>query len=138
MTVAPTDLGTYLGVGAAIDTARATYLIAQATTLCQSVITPLPAGSDAVVLDVAARAYSNPTRVQTESMGPFSATFGGGNGGLYLTRENKRTLRRLNGGSSAFTIATGPLTPPVGQPFWDWDVAAGQAAMDAANGTTTP
>jgi hypothetical protein len=134
VTVAPTDLATYLGVGAAIDTARATYLVAQATALCQSIVNPLPAGSDAVVLDVAARAYSNPSNAQTQSLGPFSATFGAAGGGLWLTRQNKATLRRLNGGGSAFSIDTTPAAGvAVGLPFWDWDINAAAAAADAAN-----
>lgn len=129
MTVTPADLGTYLG--AAIDPARAQYLIDQATNLCQSILTPLPAGADAVVLDVAVRAYNNPGNVSSQGMGPFNASYGTAGGGLYLTRQNKVTLRRLGGSGSAYSI---DVTPPnhaktvQGLPFWDWDPAAFRAA----------
>lgn len=123
MTVAPADLGTYLG--ATIDTARATYLIDQATKLCQTIVSPLPATADPVVLDVAARAYNNPGNVSSQNVGPYSTSYGATSGGLWLTRQNKSTLRRLAGGSSAFSIdpvdpaavaAAVALLPP-----WGWD-----------------
>lgn len=117
MTVAPTDLGTYLGT--TVDTTRAQYLIDRATDLCQSILNPLPAGSDAVVLDVAARAYVNPGNVTSQGTGPFSANYGTVSGGLWLTRQNKRTLRRLAGGSGVFTIETAPDTAGSNLPWWD-------------------
>ena len=130
MTVVAADLGLYLGAEVRED--RATYLIAQATSLCESIISPLPAGADAVVLDVAARAYSNPGNVSSQNVGPYSTSYGGAAGGLWLTRQNKATLRRLAGGSSAFGIdpvnpdqiknATGEL------PYWAWDPTAYAAA----------
>lgn len=129
MTVAPADLGTYLG--AQIETARAQYLIDRATELAESVVSPLPAGSDAVVLDVAARAYSNPGNVTSEGMGPFNATFSAGAGGLWLTRQNKVTLRRLAGRGSAFSIDPTPARVAQhtsGLPFWDWDPVAYRSA----------
>jgi hypothetical protein len=58
-------------------------------------VTPLPGGADAVVLDVAARAYSNPSNVQTQATGPYSATFGALGGGLWLTRQNKAAAGRF-------------------------------------------
>lgn len=134
MTVAPADLSTYLGVE--LDAARATYLLARATELCQSIITPLPAGSDAVVLDVAARAYSNPGNVASQGVGAFQVSYGGAAGGLWLTRQNKATLRKLSGGSSAYSID--PVDPAAvarattGLPFWGWD----PLAYEAANPTT--
>jgi hypothetical protein len=131
MTVAPADLATYLGVD--VDAARATYLIARATDLCQSIVTPLPAGADAVVLDVAARAFTNPSNVTSQGVGPYSAAYGPAGGGLWLTRQNKATLRRLNGGSSAFSVDPTPAdvldgTRGASLPFWAWDPAAWKAA----------
>lgn len=136
MTVAPADLGTYLGVE--LDATRAAYLLARATELCQSIVTPLPDGADAVVLDVAARAYSNPGNVASQGVGSFNVSYGGAAGGLWLTRQNKATLRRLGGGSSAFSID--PVDPDhvktatTGLPFWAWD----GVAYEAANPTTEP
>jgi hypothetical protein len=137
VTVSPADLGLYLGVE--LDTARAQYLIDRATDLCQTIVAPLPATADAVVLDVAARAFTNPGNVSSQGMGPFQASFGGGQGGLYLTRANKVALRRLAGGSSAFSIDPTPAnvldgTIQAGLPFWDWD----PAAFKAANPDATP
>lgn len=129
MTVSPADLGTYLG--AEVDTDRAQFLIDKAVQLCESIITPLPDGGDTVVLDVAARAYSNPSNAQTQAAGPFSATFGALGGGLWLTRQNKATLRRLAGSGGAFTIETLPVDAGTGLPWWgvstpldDWDSPA--------------
>jgi hypothetical protein len=120
------DLGTFLG--ADVDTARATYLLAQATTLCQSIVSPLPTGADAVVLDVAARAYTNPANVSSQNVGPYSASYGSVGGGLWLTRQNKSTLRRLNGGSSAFSIdpvdPDAVATATAALPYWGWDPTA--------------
>lgn len=131
MTVTPANLATYLGTE--VDEARATYLLARSVELCESVITPLPAGSDAVVLDVAARAYTNPTNVSSQNVGPYSASYGGAAGGLWLTRQNKVTLRRLNGASSAFSVDPTPArvldgTATNGLPFWGWDSIAQEAA----------
>lgn len=131
MTVAPADLSTYLGVD--LDATRAQYLIDQATTLCQSIVTPLPAGADAVVLDVAARAFVNPSNASSQGAGPFQVAYGPTAGGLWLTRQNKATLRRLAGGSTAFSIDPTPAnvldgTVTQGLPFWDWDPAAWKAA----------
>lgn len=121
MTVTPTDLGTYLG--ADVDNARAQYLIDRATDLCLSVCDPLPATADAVVLDVAVRAYSNPSNVTSQGAGPFPVAYGAVGGGLWLTRQNKATLRRLNGGGGAFTIDTMPADAGAGLPWWDVNTA---------------
>ena len=130
MAVAPADLGTYLGV--TLDDARATYLLARATELCQSVINPLPDGSDVVVLDVAARAYSNPSNVSSQGVGPFNTSYGAAAGGLWLTRQNKATLRRLGGGSSAYSIdpvdAAHVAEATAALPYWDWDASSAPPA----------
>lgn len=117
VTVSSDDLGTYLGTE--VDTTRGTYLITQATNLCASIVSPLPDGSEAVILDVAARAYVNPANVQSETTGPSTASFGTVGGGLWLTRQNKATLRRLAGGGGAFTIDTTPATAGESLPPWD-------------------
>lgn len=115
MTVIPEELGTYLGTSVDID--RAQFLLDLAESLCLSIVDPLPDSAMAVVLDVAARAYSNPTAVPQQAAGPF--TVGGAAGGVWLTRQNKATLRRLAGSGGAFTIDTMPATAGSGLPWWD-------------------
>ena len=121
MTVTPTDLGTYLN--ATIDTERAQLLIGLATELCKSIVVnadgTLPDGADAVVLDVACRAYANPANAQSQTVGPYNASFGPVGGGLWLTRQNKATLRRLAGSGGAFSIDTLPATAGTGLPWWE-------------------
>lgn len=119
VSVTPDQLGTYLGVS--VDASRATALIGYATGLCQSIVNPLPDGAEAVVLDVAARAYSNPTNAQQEAAGPYSVTHAPISGGLWLTRQNKATLRRLAGGGGAFMIDTTPTEAGQNLPAWDVD-----------------
>jgi hypothetical protein len=105
MAVTSSDLGVYLG-DPGIDATRATLLIGYATSLCGTIVTPLPTGADAVILDVAARAYVNASNVTQVGLGSGQVTFGsqGRAGGLYLTKSNKSTLRRLAGRSGAFAI----------------------------------
>lgn len=129
MTVMPADLGTYLG--ADVDESRAQYLVDRAIELCESIVSPLPTGADAVVLDVAARAYSNPGNVSSQGVGPFQATYGPTGGGLWLTRQNKSTLRRLAGGGSAYSIDPTPARVADAvqrMPYWGWDPIAWSAA----------
>lgn len=133
VTVTADDLGT--AMGASVDPARATALIGYATSLCLSIVSPLPDGAEAVVIDVAARAYANLLNVQAESFGPSSATFGSVSGGLWLTRQNKATLRRLAGGGGAFTIDTAPAGAGQGLPVWDQD---GWADVDGWSGYDAP
>lgn len=129
----PEDLGTYLGT--TIDDTRAQLLIDMATKLCESIVSPLPDAADAVVLDVVTRAYTNPGMASQQGAGSFTVAYAGGNGGLWLTRQNKTTLRRLAGQGGAFTIDTMPATAGQSLPWWDvaasgpdglgadWDIA---------------
>lgn len=126
--VTPADLGTYLGV--TVDDDRATALLGYAQALCESIVSPLPDGAGAVVLDVASRAYVNPSNAQSETTGPYSVSRGPVSGGLWLTRQNISTLRRLGGNGGVFTIDMLPAgyVPP---PSWgsyafggDWDQPA--------------
>jgi hypothetical protein len=111
----PEDLGTYLG--SEVDPARAKLIISGAIALCSSIVDPLPEAALSVVLDVAARAYTNPTAVPNQAAGPF--TVGSAPGGLWLTRQNKATLRRLAGSGGAFTIETMPSTAGTVLPPWE-------------------
>lgn len=127
MTVTPDDLATYL-LDATISTdadksARAQYIIDQATNLCLAVVNPLPTGADAVVLDVTTRAWSNPANAEAQSMPVGSVTYGTVSGGLWLTRQNRQTLRNLAGGGGAFTIDVTPDGAVENLPWWDVDSA---------------
>lgn len=107
VTVTSDDLGVYLGTE--VDNDRATQLIELATALCSSILSPVPDTAKPVVLSVAARAYVNPQAVQQQSVGPYQVSYGGSQysgsvGGLYLTRKDEATLRRLGGGGGAFDV----------------------------------
>lgn len=107
----PTDLGTYLNV-ATIDTNRATLILGMAQDLCETIVSPLPTTAKAVVLDVAARAFVNPQQLADASLGTAHLQYGAANGsvigGLYLSRTNKASLRRLAGRGMAFTADVMP------------------------------
>lgn len=113
------DLSTYLG--STVDENRATLLIGYAQALCEAIVSPLPAGAEAVVMDVVVRALMNPANLESQGVGPFPVTFGAVSGGLWLTNQNKANLRLLAGGSGgAFTIDTMPATAGQNLPWWDY------------------
>lgn len=118
--VDPSDLELMLGTP--VDFDRATLLLELAEALCESVVAPpLPDAARAVVLSVAARAYANPQNAQSQSMGPYSASYsqGSATGGLYLSRQDRQTLQRLAGRGGAFTIDTMPATAGQNLAWWD-------------------
>lgn len=102
-----------------IDVDRAEELIADAQTLCEGVVSPLPDGATVVIKRVAARAYvTTITRMaQAQAAGsPFGSTTGAG---VWLSRMDKADLRRLAGGGGAFTINPLPADYSVTLPPWD-------------------
>ncbi|MFJ7417988.1 hypothetical protein ACIQXD_05165 [Streptomyces uncialis] len=122
--VTPTaeQLGLYLGLPE-IDGARADLLIAQAISLAQSVVRPLPDQATAVVLSVAGRAYVNPQQVSYETIGPMAVQRPAGSGGLYLTKADKAALKSLAGRGGAFSVDPTPVTAspaPTWPPDPDW------------------
>ncbi|HTE57094.1 MAG TPA: hypothetical protein VK698_39845 [Kofleriaceae bacterium] len=125
MFTAPTaeDLGLYLGLEE-ISGERADLLIAQAVSLCLSVVKPLPDEATAVVLSVAARAYVNPQQVSYETIGPMSVQRPSGSGGLYLTKADKAALKALAGRGGAFTVDPTPATADP-SPTWPIDATPG-------------
>lgn len=125
MFTAPTaeDLGLYLGLEE-ISGDRADLLIAQAVSLCLSVVKPLPDEATAVVLSVAARAYVNPQQVSYETIGPMSVQRPSGSGGLYLTKADKAALKSLAGRGGAFTVDPTPATADP-SPTWPIDATLG-------------
>lgn len=128
------EFSLYLNNAAIIGDARAAFILNQAQVLCETIIYPLPLdpdginsfGSKGVVLDVAQRAYANPTEVNgtvslySEGVGPFSEDRPGSSGnGLWLTKNNEATLRRLAGGGGAFSTSSLPADYCVRLPWWD-------------------
>ncbi|GAA3957866.1 hypothetical protein GCM10023085_45460 [Actinomadura viridis] len=113
------DLALYLGLSE-IDGARAELMIEQAILLAESIVTPLPEAASAVVLAVAGRAYANPQGVAYETVGPVSVQRP--QAGLYMTRDERRTLQRLAGRGGAFTVDPTPADadPEVTWPQ-EWD-----------------
>lgn len=104
----PDDLQTYLG-DSSIDAARATLILQLAQNLCEAVVSPLPDTANAVVLEVAARAYVNPKQLGSATLGTAHLQYGATGpgspiGGLYLSRQDKANLRRLAGSGGAFSI----------------------------------
>lgn len=101
------DLALWLELDS-INEMRATLILRSAQGLCETVVSPVPASAQGVVLAVAARAYSNVNSANQIGLGSAYATMGstgsGGVGGLYLSKSDRSTLRRLAGRGGAFSI----------------------------------
>lgn len=105
----PADLGTYLG-NPDIDDARATLILGLAQDLCETIGTPLPPTAMGTVLAVAARAFTNVTSAQDVNLGSGHIGYGAARiGGLYLSRSDKTTLRRILGRGGAFSVSVLPV-----------------------------
>lgn len=113
------ELRVYLNMDQ-IDQTRADLMIKQAVLLAESIVKPLPDAASAVVLAVAGRAYANPQGVAYETVGPISVQRP--QAGLYMTRDERRTLQRLAGRGGAFTIDP---TPAEADPTVTWPVTWG-------------
>ncbi|GGX63232.1 hypothetical protein [Streptomyces hiroshimensis] len=114
--VTPQDLADLLGQDVQDDRAR--LIIAQAEALCRAVVTPLPQGAGAVVLSIAARTYANPQGLSAETIGPYQVQRPVTQAGLFLTRDERRSLRLMAGRGGAFTVDPTPAGagPPPGYP----------------------
>lgn len=113
----PTELGVYLGETIVSNDPRATLVLQLAHDLCETVVAPVPTLGKGVELGVAARAYNNVTSAHQMSLGSASVSFGAQNssvgvGGLYLSKSDKATLRRLAGRSGAFSVDMLPAPVP--------------------------
>jgi hypothetical protein len=95
-----------MGAGT-IDNNRATQLLAFAQAKCERVVFPIPASAIDIVVGCAARGFSNPEGVLTETVGPYTVQRGASN--LYLTRQERGDLKRLAGRGGAFSIDMLPL-----------------------------
>ncbi|MFC4512220.1 hypothetical protein [Streptomyces ehimensis] len=79
------------------------------------------------MLSVAARAYANPQGIVAETVGPYSVQRP--QAGLYMTRDERRSLKLMAGRGGAFTI--NPTPPGAGAPpgrpaSWDLPWRYGQ------------
>ncbi|GAA1455381.1 hypothetical protein [Nocardiopsis tropica] len=125
MEVTTEELRLYLGL-TEIDTDRAELLLEQAASLARSIVDPLPDGAKAVVLSMAGRAYANPQGISSEQIGPYAVQRP--QAGLYMSRDERRTLSRLAGRGGAFTVDPTPATatpapswPPLpSRPWGPW------------------
>lgn len=118
----PTELGVYLGQDIATADPRATLILQLAHDLCETIVSPVPTLAKVVELAVAARAHNNVTSAHQMSLGSASVSFGAQNstmgvGGLYLSKSERATLRRLAGRSGAFSVSMVPApVPPTAEP----------------------
>lgn len=104
----PTELGVYLG-RADLDETRATLILQLAHDLCETVVSPVPDAAKGIELAVAARAFNNVTSAHQAGIGSAQVSYGAPNssvgiGGLFLSKSDVRTLRRLAGRTGAFTV----------------------------------
>lgn len=117
----PSDLGLLLNVGD-INTARAQLILELAQQACENKVSPLPSGARFIVLNVAARAYTNPTGVAAQTAGPESVTYASSASrlGIYLTADEIAELRSMAGRGGAFSINTTP--DGAGTALFPWDL----------------
>jgi hypothetical protein len=100
------DLQTFTGL-TNLDTDRAQQLLNLIEADAASIVSPLTASMMGVILTAAARALPNPAGIASQSVAGASTTWGAGQ--LYLSRAERRTLRRIAGlGGGAFSINTAP------------------------------
>ncbi|MDA8440486.1 MAG: hypothetical protein M0Z51_16730 [Propionibacterium sp.] len=106
----PADLATYLGVDlATMDTVRATQSLQLAQDLCETIWSPIGATALGTVLAVASRQFVNVSSAASVALGTGHIAYGApgasqGVGGLYLSRSDKTTLRRLAGRGGGFSV----------------------------------
>lgn len=109
--VLPDELATYLGLSTdELDEARAQLLIDTSTALVEAIVAEPPDAAAAVVLSSVARAYVNPAGISNEVVGPYQASRP--TAGVYLTKAERATLRRLSGGGGAFSYDLLPTDYP--------------------------
>lgn len=113
----PADLGVYLGKDIAADDPRATLLLQLAHDRCETYVSPVPAAAKGIELSVAARAYTNATNAHQVGLGSGGVSFGAQNsmtgiGGLYVSAQEQRDLRRMAGRSGAFSVDLLQNWPP--------------------------
>ncbi len=135
------DLATYLGI-ATIDTARATQSLQLAQDLCETIWSPIGSTALGTVLAVAARQYNNPSSANNVGIGTAHIGYGApggtqGVGGLYLSRSDKATLRRLAGRGGGFSTSTLPVGASAVQSV-TVTATAGTYSLEFAGAITAP
>ena len=99
------DLQTFTGL--TLDEDRAQQLLDLIEADATGIVNPLPQAAMGVILTAAARALPNPSGVVSQSVAGASTTWGAGQ--LYLSRAERRALRRIAGiGGGAFTVSPAP------------------------------
>lgn len=97
------DLSTFLNV--TLDDTRAQLALDIVEADASSIVNPLPPSAKGVILTAAARGYANPAGASSQSAGGSSSSWSPS--GLYLSRAERLTLRRLAGiGGGAFSVNT--------------------------------
>lgn len=99
LTVDHTDLASFLGT--TLDNDRADFILGLVMGEAGSIVSPVPAGAKGVILSAAARAYSNPTQVSQELIGPYQTSRASQ---PLLTKAERSALRRHAGGGGAFSF----------------------------------
>lgn len=122
--VDPSDLATYMQVDS-VNCDRAAMLLADAQSLCETVVAPLPAGAEAVIRRMAAAAYTNPSGARMTALGAARVEYDSGSAatalGVRMTAADRRDIRRLAGGSGAFSFDLIPSDALSTLPIWDVD-----------------
>lgn len=107
LSVIPEDFATYMGLDLSTrDYDRVQMLLDLAEAECLSVVDPLPDTAARVILSASARAFSNPTGVTSELVGPYQASRPWA--GVYLTKSERASLRRAAGSGGAFSVDPTP------------------------------
>lgn len=122
--VTPDDIGTYLGIDVTQPGVeqRLIQILGYAQSQCESIVTPLIPADAAVIVDVTVRAFSNPTNADASAVIGGSVNWGLVSGGLWLTKQNRATLRRNHGLGGAFTFDPTPVDAGTGLQPWDQNV----------------
>lgn len=105
----PDELGVFLGKQIDPDDARATLILQLAHDRCESYVSPVPDAAKGIELAIAGRAYTNVTSAHQVSLGSGGVSFGAQNsqmgiGGLYVSGQEQRDLRRMAGRSGAYGV----------------------------------
>lgn len=111
----------YVGTLDADDMTRVETLLADASALVEEVaggaITSPPATLVPLVCEVARRAFDNPAGLRGETIGDYTWRVGESGSGVYLTANERRTVRRAAGvlGVGSLTMSSDfPATQTLG------------------------
>lgn len=114
MDVTAEELGLYLDMPE-IDGIRADFLLEQTLMLAASIVSPVPDTAKPIILAAAGRAFVNPQGITQETVGSYSVQRPPA--GLYFSRAEQVTLKRLAGRGGAFTVDP---TPADADPLVTW------------------